>query len=243
MKNLTKEIKINIILGLIFNFLVTIIGISGQIRNIFFNDTDFMGNGSGLLYFTNQSNILITLLCLIFLIKYIFYLINYNKFKDNKFFNSNILYIFKYVGTVAITITFLVFFFMLAPAMSLNYLLGFSNLSVHVMVPIFSICSFYFCDYKIKFKKFTFLYSLIYPFIYFIFIILCTLKGVKFGPTQDFVPYFFLNYEKYGWFSFSNGLGVFYWVIILLIAFSLLALLMQFLMKLRINKYNKNIEK
>lgn len=244
MKNLSKEIKTNIIFGLIFNALVTIIGIAGQIKNIFFNNSEFMGNGSGLLFFTNQSNILITILCFIFLIKYSFYLIDYKKFKDNKFFNSNILYIFKYVGTVAITITFLVFFLMLAPTMEAKYLLSFANLSVHFFVPLFSICAFYFCDYTIKFKKISFFYSLIFPLLYCIFVIILTLFNVKFGPTQDFAPYFFLNYEKYGRFKISSeGIGVFYWIIILLIAFSLLSFLLQKLMELRIKIHYKNIEK
>lgn len=236
MKELSRNEKINIVLGFIFNLLVVVFGVAGQLKNLFFNDTNFMNNGKGLLFFTNQSNVLITLICLVFLIKYILYLIDYKKFKDNKFFNSNVLYIIKYVFTVEITITFLVFFGMLAPTMELQYLISFANISVHFLVPVFAIISFYTCDKEIKFKKFTFLYALIYPLLYCAFVLILTLFNVTFGSKDDFVPYFFLDYKKYGWFSFNNGIGVFYWIIILLIAFSLLALLMEYLMKLRIKK-------
>lgn len=44
------------------------------------------------------------------------------------------------------------------------------------------------------------------------------------------VPYFFLDYEKYGWFEIGDGnIGVFYWVIIILIIVYLIGISINFL--------------
>ena len=56
-------------------------------------------------YFTTLSNIFITIMLLIFLIKDIYYLVNKKELKYN-----NILYIIKFLATISITLTFFVFF-------------------------------------------------------------------------------------------------------------------------------------
>ena len=56
-----------------------------------------------------------------------------------KSFVNQVLLHIKYVATVAITTTFLVFFTMLAPLMGVDYLLSFNNFSLHAIVPILAI--------------------------------------------------------------------------------------------------------
>ena len=65
------------------------------------------------------------------------------------FINQTLLFI-KYVATVAITVTFLVFFTMLAPLMGVDYLLSFNNFSLHAIVPILAIVDLILFDTDIK---------------------------------------------------------------------------------------------
>ena len=104
-------------------------------------------------FFTVQSNIFIILMAFLFLGHEIISL-----FTKKYFVNQIILYL-KYVATVAITVTFLVFFTMLAPLMGMDYLLSFNNFSLHAIVPILAIIDFIIYDvdieltYNIKFPK------------------------------------------------------------------------------------------
>ena len=85
----------------------------------------FMGGGSVFFFFTVQSNIFIIGMSLIFLVNDVMYLVN------KKSFVNQTLFMIKYVATVAITITFIVFFTMLAPLMGMDYLLSFNNFSLY----------------------------------------------------------------------------------------------------------------
>ena len=112
-----------------------IIGVLGIVLTAL--STAFMGGASVFFFFTVQSNIFIMLMALIFLINEVVFLIT-----NKSFINQTLLHI-KYVATVAITVTFLVFFTMLAPLMGVDYLLSFNNFSLHAIVPILAILDFF----------------------------------------------------------------------------------------------------
>ena len=188
----------------------------------FFNPKHF-------LYYTIQSNIEIAILCFVSLL-----------FIFSKKEIPSIVYTLKFIFTVAITLTGLVFNFILYPAsiFSTHPLnpLSTANFFTHIFVPILSLVDFFAFDYKLKITKKTFLLGLITPLIYFIFVMFCTKVGIRFNGNL-FVPYFFLDYKANSWFQLGDGkIGVFYWVIIQVLIVLLISSVLLFFMKKRKNK-------
>jgi hypothetical protein len=201
-----------------------IIGVwASLLQEGFFNPKHF-------LYYTIQSNIEIAIICLVSLL-----------FIFSKKEIPSIVYTLKFIFIVAITLTGLVFNFILYPqALAYNFDLepfAIYNFFTHIFVPILSLVDFFAFDYKLKITKKTFLLGLITPLIYFIFVMFCTKVGIRFNGNL-FVPYFFLDYKANSWFQIGNGkIGVFYWVIIqILIVLLISSVLLFFLKKRKKNK-------
>ena len=200
-----------------------IIGVwASLLQEGFFNPKHF-------LYYTIQSNIEIAIICLVSLL-----------FIFSKKEIPSIVYTLKFIFTVAITLTGLVFNFILYPAsiFSTHPLnpLSTANFFTHIFVPILSLVDFFAFDYKLKITKKTFLLGLITPLIYFIFVMFCTKVGIRFNGNL-FVPYFFLDYKANSWFQLGDGkIGVFYWVIIQVLIVLLISSVLLFFMKKRKNK-------
>lgn len=110
------------IIRILIKAALVIIGTFGIILTA--QSSTFMGGASVFFFFTVQSNIFIMLIALIFLINEVVVLIT-----KKSFINQTLLHI-KYAATIAITVTFLVFFTMLAPLMGIDYLLSFKNFSL-----------------------------------------------------------------------------------------------------------------
>lgn len=201
-----------------------IIGVwTSLVQEGFFNPSHF-------LYYTIQSNIEIGIICLVSLV-----------FIFSKKEIHSIVYTLKFIFTVAITLTGLVFNFILYPqALSYNFDLkpfAIYNFCTHIFVPLLSIIDFFAFDYKLKITKKTFLLGLITPLLYFAFVMFCTKLGITFNGNS-FVPYFFLDYKANSWFQFGNGkIGVFYWVIIQSLLVLLISFILIFFMKKRQNHF------
>lgn len=208
---LDKKTLVFRIFNLITEFLLIVIGIYGLYIN--FNSTgDFMGGSSiMLLYFTIQSNITIIA------ITFCFFILRIIELVIKKSIIPNFLYLIKFVFCIAISVTFLVFFVLLSPLQKPEYLLSMTNLTVHGIVPIFAIVDFFIFDKEVKFNKVIPLIGTSMPLYYLFFVFICIAEGVRFGGNLK-VPYFFLDYEKLTWFNItSDGIGVFYWILILLV--------------------------
>ena len=192
-----------------------------------------MGGASVFYFFTVQSNIFIIAMAFLFLGHEIICLIN-----KKETINQVMLQI-KFVATVAITITFLVFFTMLAPLMGIDYLLSFKNFSLHAIVPILAIIDFIIFDTDINLSYPKSLIGTIAPvsYVVFVFAIGVPLK-LQYAENLYF-PYFFLNYEQNGFF-FEKGFGVIPWIIVLLTAICGLSLLFCLFIKLRQKVIKKN---
>ena len=208
-----------------------IVGVLGIILTAV--STSFMGGASVFYFFTVQSNIFIIAMAFLFLGHQIICLIN-----KKETVNQVMLQI-KFVATVAITITFLVFFTMLAPLMGVDYLLSFKNFSLHAIVPILAIIDFIVFDTDINLSYPKSLIATIAPisYVFFVYAIGVPLK-LQYAENLYF-PYFFLNYEQNGFF-FEKGFGVIPWVIVLLTAICGLSLLFCFFIKLRQKAIKKN---
>lgn len=220
---MTKQEKMTTVFKILIKVLLLAFGTWGLI--ITFGSTAvFMNGATGLLYFTVQSNITIMAITLVFLVADIMQAAG-----GKTFINQGLLTV-KFVFTVAITITFLVFFLMLAPTMGWKYLLSMSNLTVHFFVPVLAIADFFLFDYKLRFSKASPLLALAMPLYYVVFALSLSAAGVSFNG--DRAPYYFLDYKELGWFSFDKGLGVVYWILLLLAAIIGLCYLMAFLLGL-----------
>ncbi|MFA5763070.1 MAG: hypothetical protein WC931_05810 [Bacilli bacterium] len=208
-KSLLANITVNIIVFIcaLIGVLATFFGVSGLMT------------GTSILYYTIQSNIWIGLTSLAFAMMQIISL------RKKIFKIPDWLYVIKYVFVVAITLTMVVFWLLLAPTIRLpSYLVSPSNLFAHTLTPIMAIVSFLLFDSRShKLKKKTSLFSLATPIYYFLFAFISSLSGVNFHLYK--MPYFFLDFYEFGWFShatYSNlytfsSFGIFYWIIIILI--------------------------
>lgn len=193
---------------------------------------------SPFLYYTIQSN---TWIALVELALLTIDIISFVKNKEIKI--PYFLYIIKYVCVVAITITFTVFFVLLAPYMAsigyVSYLYSPSNLFPHLFVPLFALADFFAVDYKFQNKKFDFFWGLSTPLYYLAFAMICYGLNVDFGGGQRF-PYFFLDFLTNGWFNIGDGkFGVFYWIVILILYVIGLSFLIMFIK----NIIKKKVEK
>ena len=180
----------------------------------------FMGGGRAFLYFTVQSNLWIGVVCAVFFVLGILSCIK------PSFLIPRVLYIVKFVFTVSITLTGIVFCCVLAPTLPGSFKSA-ANVLTHVVVPLAAVIDLFFCrPQKIAYKEFAF--ALIPPVYYLCF------AGVGYALNWDFgggnnYPYFFLNWDSpAGAFGFSSEMpyfmGCFYWIVVMIAFISLLSL-------------------
>ena len=166
-----------------------------------------------ILYFTLQSNLWIGVTLFILSLKSLF---NFSQKTLQK------LYVLKYIFTVSITVTFVVFWTLLAPFAYMNNYNPWSasSLTTHLFVPMFAIVDFFVDDNSIEFRKGSVLYSTVPPLIYLIITSILCVMGLDFG-RGDAYPYFFLNYySPAGLFGFVKeplALGSVYWILLFLV--------------------------
>ena len=211
------------VLKIVLKASLAIVGILGIIFTA--QSSAFMGGGSVFFFFTVQSNIFIIVMSLLFLVNDVMLLIN------KKSFVNQTLLLIKYVATVAITITFIVFFTLLAPLMGVDYLLSFNNFSLHAIVPILAIVDFILFDTDINLTYKNSLLATIAPISYVVFVYIGAIFKLRYGENL-YYPYFFLDFEKNGFF-FEKGFGIIPWIIILLAGICGLGFLYCLIIKLR----------
>lgn len=188
------------------------------------NSSEFMSESHMMMFFTVQSNIWIASVCAVFLV-----LTVVGRLKGKPVI-PQWLYAIKYMFTICITLTFLVFVLMLSGTLGLEYLLSANNLMLHFIVPLAAIADYAICDVEFVGKPRHVWLSIVMPLYYCIYVFLCVRAGrlfynpqaadevsdVVLAPGSGKVPYFFFDWEQLGWFRISEkGLGVALWIIIL----------------------------
>ncbi len=165
----------------------------------------FMGGSRVFMYFTIQSNIAIAIICLLG-----FIFIHQGRAVGLPW------QIIKFVGTISITLTGVVFCFVLAPA--LNTAWNIQNILTHVVVPVMSIMDFFVVSSTFNIAKKNVLYVIIPPILYAIYAGIGYVKGWEFADGYNY-PYFFLNWgSEEGAFGFSDELpfmGTAWWILAL----------------------------
>ncbi len=166
----------------------------------------FMGGSTVFKYFTIQSNIAIALVCAVGAV-----------LLARRGPICRTWYVIKLVGTVSITLTGVVFCFVLAPTMG-RFAWNPQNVLTHVVVPLASVADFFTTGVFGSFKKRDALFVTLPPLAYAVYAGVGYARGWQFAPGVRY-PYFFLNWgSPAGAFGFTGELpymGCVWWILAL----------------------------
>ena len=219
--------KKKLIISLILKIVCIVSAITGTLLAFYWPE-GYMVKWRTFLYFTEDSNILMTIVMYIGVIRII------KDFKGlDKKISDDTFCCLKHMFTVMMFFTMLTFYGMSIIGLftesetdraGIIHLMSIpSNWTVHLLAPITSIIDYLFFDARVKKENrriINFL-SLIFPLCYSIGTIMLSYAGVRFSHELAIVPYFFLDYEQYGYLSIGNGkIGIIYmWVVLALIIY------------------------
>lgn len=205
MNQLTKKQKR---ISLVLKCVVILSAIVGIVLSYLAGRDSFMGGSHIFMFFTIQSNIAIAVICGIGA---------YLLLKEKKI--SKVWYIIKFVGTVSITLTGVVFGFVLAPTLGADAW-NIQNTLTHLVVPVVSVIDFFVTSSVRRIEKRNVFFVVIPPLLYAVY------AGIGYVNEWEFIdgvhyPYFFLNWgSAAGAFGFTDELpflGSAWWILILLI--------------------------
>lgn len=205
MNNLSeKQQKISYLLKCI----VIVSAVVGTFLSGFAGRRYFMGGSRVFMYFTIQSNIAIAIISTIG-----FFFMR----KDKPV--SNLWKVIKFVGTVSITLTGVVFAFVLAPTLGVQAW-NLQNTLTHLVVPVMSVIDFFVVAPGANISKKNVIFVTIPPLLYAIYAGIGYVLGWEFADGINY-PYFFLNWgSPAGAFGFTNELpfmGSAWWIMVLLL--------------------------
>ena len=195
-------------LSTILKLVVIISAVVGTFLSAYAGRRFFMGGSRVFMYFTIQSNIAIAIICCIglFLLK-----------KDGPV--SKAWYVVKFVGTVSITLTGVVFGFVLAPTLG-AHAWNIQNTLTHLVVPVVSVIDFFVIANAARISKKNVIFVIVPPILYAIYAGIGYVRGWEFADGINY-PYFFLNWgSPAGAFGFTGELpfmGTAWWILALLI--------------------------
>ena len=166
----------------------------------------FMGGSRSMMYFTIQSNIVIAIICVIGVVLLL-------RGKPVRTW----WYVVKFVGTVAITLTGVVYCTMLAPLLG-SYAWRLNNVLTHVVVPVAAVIDFFVTGGKGRIPRRSVLLVTVPPAAYAVYAGIGYMAKWEFSDGVHY-PYFFLNWgSPAGAFGFMNGLpymGCVWWILLI----------------------------
>lgn len=195
-------------ISLVLKCVVILSAVIGTILSYLAGRNSFMGGRHVFMFFTIQSNIAIAIICAIGA---------YFLYSGKRI--SKGWYITKFVGTVSITLTGVVFGFVLAPTLGVDAW-NIQNTLTHLIVPVVAVIDFFVMGNVMKIEKRNVLYVVIPPILYAVY------AGIGYALNWQFAeginyPYFFLNWgSKAGAFGFTGELpfmGSAWWILALLV--------------------------
>ncbi len=205
MKGLSKAQKL---ISFVLKCIVAVSAVTGTIMSAVAGSKSFMGGRRVFMYFTIQSNIAIALICIAGCIM---------MFTARS--AGRVWPVVKYVGTIAITLTGVVFGFVLAPTMG-SHAWTVPNTLTHLIVPLAAVADFFVVSTAFEIRRINTLFVIIPPILYAIY------AGIGYVLKWEFYegvyyPYFFLNWgSPAGAFGFTGGLpymGTVWWILMLLV--------------------------
>lgn len=209
---------------LIFQTAFCTLGLLGIIAS--FGTFNYVWRGDFYVHFTNLSNYLCIGIMFAELIQTI-------KKKDDSYVNT--VPLLKFIGVLAILLTFIVFNFILAGDRDMYLNFQINSVLFHIILPIMYILDWFLFYEKGKVKLTYPLCSTAFPLLYVIFIFIRAWI-LNFDPSVPYIyPYFFLDLNKLG------VVGVIKWVILLSIGFILGGFLLYGIDKAIVKIKNKKI--
>ncbi len=196
------------ILSFVLKPIVILSAFIGTLMSAYAGRSSFMGGSRVFMYFTIQSNIAVAVISAIGL----YYMVK-GKTPGNAW------YVIKFVGTVSITLTGVVFGIVLAPTLGENAW-NTQNTLTHLVVPVAAVVDFFVVFATVHIGRKNVFYVIIPPVLYAIY------AGIGYVLDWDFAggynyPYFFLNWgSPAGAFGFTKGLpfmGTAWWILIILV--------------------------
>lgn len=180
-----RAIKINFLIKIV----VTISSLLGVIISLFTATSEgYASWGKRLLYYTTISNVFLGLTFSALLLSPLLSAKLYAKIKG-------VLYILKYLSTVMISITLLVFTFLLFPFADESYhLTSLSSILTHFVSPTLAIIDFFTDDTPLNLSARHVPLSLAPSLLYAIFTFMLSAFKVDFGRGETY-PYYFMNYQ------------------------------------------------
>ena len=195
-------------LSLLLKDIVIIAAIVGTAISALASENAFMSGSTVFMFFTIQSNIAIALIALIG---------GTILFYGNK--PGELWYVVKFAGTIAITLTGVVFCIVLAPTLG-DKAWNLQNVLTHVVTPVFAIADFFVSGIDSDIRKRNVFWVIVPPILYAIYAGIGYLQGWEFAPGYNY-PYFFLNWgSPAGAFGFSKEIpfmGVAWWILAIMI--------------------------
>ncbi|MCR5195162.1 MAG: Pr6Pr family membrane protein [Pseudobutyrivibrio sp.] len=183
----------------------TIIGVG---HSIYISSMTSLGGQSSLMFFTTQSNIGIAVVCFIGC-----FLMQGHKPV------SRVWHVIKFVSTVSITLTCVVFGLILAPTLGAEAW-NVGNTLTHLIVPMASVADFFVVGTGTRINNDEIVYVIIPPLLYSIYASVGYANGWEFVEGYNY-PYFFLNWgSKAGAFGITDELpfiGTAWWILVLFI--------------------------
>ena len=194
-------------LSLLLKGIVVLSAAVGVILSAIAGAQVFMGGNRVFMYFTIQSNIAIALVSAVGAGM----LLRGRPVRDGW-------YVIKFVFTVSITLTGLVFCFVLAPTM--RHAWSVTNVLTHVVVPVAAITDFLVTGPSGNIRKRSVILVTIPPLLYAIYAGIAYAAGWEFSAGANY-PYFFLNWgSPAGALGFTSELpfmGCVWWILLILL--------------------------
>lgn len=193
----------NRISQIIFQSFYCALALMGFLCSVGLFQAKFFGNFY--VYFTNLSNYICAAVMLLELIQ------GAKAAQKGESGFASALPVLKFFGLVMITITFVVFNFLLAKDRPIEKNLTASSIMFHQVLPVMYVIDWVlFYEHK-KVKKSTPLLSLVIPLFYAVFVFIRA--EIMHREGEVVYPYFFLDVNKLGW----GKVGI--WIIVLIAAF------------------------
>ncbi len=198
----------------VLKMIVFVSAIFGTWLSAYAGRDSFMGGATVFMYFTIQSNIAVAIISVI------------GAYYIGKDRAGGIWAVIQFVGSVSITLTGIVFCFVLAPTMG-EAAWNAQNILTHVVVPIAAVVDFFVAGQSFAIRKRMDFFVLIPPILYAVYAGIGYVKGWEFAEGITY-PYFFLNWgSEAGALGFTNDLpymGCVWWILSLLVFLLLVGL-------------------
>ncbi len=196
-------------ISMVLKVIIAFCAIAGTALSIISAKGSFMSGFRTFMYFTTQSNIamaIISLMGLRFMLQ--------NRVITERWWTI------RFVGAVAITLTGVVFCFVLAPNLgpeSWNV----HNVMTHVIVPVASVADFFIIGINGKVARWKAVYVIIPPIVYAIYAGIGYALNWQFAEGYNY-PYFFLNWGSpagaFGFTADAPYMGCGWWIIAIFFA-------------------------